>query len=157
MGVKVFEGVVERTSNATVVNGQLTRYEFIEIGGQRIMNVQVGNLLDTFINVGDNIAIACQKGWAAPHKVFAVREPNGHITKVALAVFVFAALLMFGCGVVLALIPMIFAFAFMSPIMVVAVWFAFSAGLSYLITKDYFKARNALDTLSSTKPLVQQA
>ena len=77
MGFKVFEGVVDRTSQGTITNGRLTSYEFIEIDGQRIMKVQAGNLLNTFIKVGDNIAISCEKGWFGPHKVVAVREPDG--------------------------------------------------------------------------------
>lgn len=155
MGVKVYEGVVERTSNATITNGRLTRYEFIEIGGQRVMNVQAGNLIDTFINVGDDIAIGCDKSWFGPHKVCAIREPNGRITKENLAAFIIVALIMFGCGMVLALIPMVLAFGFMSPAAVLTVWVGFAAGLAWLVTKNLFKARNALDALPSKKPVVQ--
>ena len=145
MGVKVYEGVVTRTSNGTIRNGRLTHYEFIEIGGERVMNVQADNLLDTFITVGDNIAISCQKGWGAGHKVIAVREPDGRITKTELSVFIFASLFMFGCGVVIALIPMIFAFVIIPPILALLLWAGIAGGIAYLTTKDLYKARNALD------------
>ena len=64
---------------------------------------------------------------------------------------------MFGCGIVLALIPMVLAFGFMSPGTVVTLWVGFAAGLAYLVMKNLFKARNALDALPSKKPVVQPA
>jgi hypothetical protein len=120
------------------------------------MKVQASNLLDTFIQVGDNIAISTEKGLGSPHRVCAIREPDGRITKMELSVPITTSVIAFGCWVVLALIPMIFAFAIMSPVAVIALWFSLSAGLAYLLTKDLYKARNALDAFSKAEPVARQ-
>jgi hypothetical protein len=152
MAIKIFEGVVGRTSNATASEG-VTTYEFIEIGGQRVMKVQASNLLDTFIQVGDNIAISTEKGLGSPHRVCAVREPDGRVTKMEMSVPVITSVIAFGCLVVVSLIPMFFALAIMSPLASLVLGLSLSVGLTYLLTKDLYKARNALDALSIMAPV----
>lgn len=149
MGIKIFEGVVERLSKGTVSEGVITTYEFIEIGGQRVRHVQADNFLGTFIKPGDRIAIACDKGLGAPHRVRAVREPNGNISKTDKSPLFVISGVCFGLGLVLSLIPMIFMLALISMEVAIVLWLVIGLVTAWACTRNMFKARNALDHLSS--------
>ncbi|MBF6030420.1 hypothetical protein ICY20_21955 [Pseudomonas sp. P115] len=148
MGTKVFEGNISRTSNAIIVNGRLTKYEFIEIGGQRVMKVQADSLLDTFIKVGDDVGLSCVKVMGGVHKVCAVRESDGRITKMEGSVPVLAAIVAFGLWVFLLAFIFMFAVFFMPTALAILLWLGLPALFAYFHTVDYFKARNAFDDVS---------
>lgn len=148
MATKIFEGVVERTSQGTVTNGVSTMYEFIEIGGQRVRKVQADNFLDSFINPGDSITISCEKGLGAGHRVLAVKEPNGSISKAAMVPLVVTVVVMFGCALLLLALPLVFLFAVMDPALVIGLWLGCGVLVSWAVTRGSFKARNALDGIA---------
>ncbi|OUM22847.1 hypothetical protein B8W72_30920 [Pseudomonas putida] len=102
--------------------------------------------MDTFIKTGDRIALSCDKGIGGPHRVLAVREPSGNISKVELYPLFLLSGFGFGVGLVLSFIPLIFLFAFMSPGLVIAIWFAFGALSAWGFSGGCYKALNALDS-----------
>ena len=57
MPVQIYSGVLNRTSSASKYEYE-TKYDFIEIGGERIMKVVIPNLMDNFMEVGKEIAIS---------------------------------------------------------------------------------------------------
>ena len=148
MCTKVFEGNISRTSNAIIVNGRLTNYEFIEIGGQRVMKVQANPLLDTFIKVRDDVGLSCVKVMGGVHKVCAVRESNGRITKMEGSAPIFAAILAFGMWVFLLAFIFMFAVFFMPTALAIVLWLGLPALFAYLHTIGFFKARNAVGDIS---------
>lgn len=148
MGNKVYEGTLSRTSNGVIQNGRYTRYEFIEIGGERVMKVAADNLLDTFINVGDDIGLSCVKVIGGEHKVCAVREPDGRVTKMGLSILVIGAGMAYGCWLFLLAFLFMFAVFAMPTALAVVLWVGLPAVFAYFHTIGFFKARNAFDRIS---------
>lgn len=143
--MKIYEGVIDRTGNARINSGSNV-YEFIEIGGERINKVEVDDYLDSFICVGDNVALSCFKGWGSPHQVYAVREQNGRINKSHVFPLIVLSVVLFGCTLILTALPMIFVIGIMQSWLPVILWLPGSAWLVFLGMRGHFKARHSLDS-----------
>jgi len=145
--IKVLEGELTRKSNAKVLNGSMTHYEFIEIGGTRVMNVKADNLIDTFLDIGDNIALSAVKpGLSNSHTLFAVRETSGQITKVGIAPFLVMGWLYLMMFVFVGAIPAFIAGVATESVAIgIITWVLISFSGPFGLLRAPLKARNALD------------
>lgn len=153
MAVKIYSGTLNRTSSGTVSQYH-TKYDFIEIGGERIMKVAVSNLMDNFLRVGEEIAISVYKERGANNNIHAIREPNGRITKTGLAevigntiMVLFAAALLSA----LAIFSTLFIFEPSSIKYPLIAWLIITIGVPYLVMKGEYKARNGLDSFKISR------
>lgn len=144
MSVVILEGKITELSNATVTNGSLTQYEFINIGGKRVRKICVDNYLDSMIHVGAVVRLACSTS-SGRHLVFAVQEENGEVAQADLGPLILTMMYMLICGGVIGAVASLFAYIFTQSIVMTTIAFAVVAlGLPYLICSDPFKARKAL-------------
>jgi len=148
MPVKIYSGVLNRTSNGTKYE-YATKYDFIEIGGERLMKVAVSNLMDNFLTVGQEVAISVYKERGANHNICAIRELNGRITKTPLTSIIGDFVMMlFAVALLsaLAIFASLFIFEPTSAKYPVMTWVIITTVLPFLIVRGEYKARNGLDS-----------
>lgn len=149
MAVVILEGEITELSNSCVINGSVTQYEFVKIGGQRVRKVRAENFLDTFIKVGAVVRLACMKS-GGQHVVMAAQESTGEISQMELAAPIFKTMLMLVCSLVLGTIAGLFAGVASQSISIgVMVFGAVLFGIPWFTCADFFKARNALNGMKA--------
>lgn len=149
MSVVILEGEITELSNSCVVNGKVTQYEFVKIGGQRVRKVRADNYLDTFIKVGDVVRLSCTKSMGQ-HVVLAAQESNGEVSQLEMAPLFFKVVLMlFFATVIGAIAGGIVGIVTMSVSTGFLTFAAVAFGLTWLACSDDFKARNALNGMKA--------
>lgn len=149
--IRVVEGVIQEVSQSIVSNdGQHYGFPFVKIAGERIRDLNCGDLIYSTIKPGSMLRISIIDGWTSK-RIAAVQLPDGEILKEELLTSVshfintwFLWALIIGC----------IAFPVFSRNSLVVPFLLTIASvtiLTFLLQRYRFKGRKALDRLSPPK------
>lgn len=149
MAVVILEGEITELSNSCVINGTITNYEFIKIGNQRVRKVRAENYLDTFIQTGAVVRLACVKSRGI-HVVMAAQESTGEISQLGISLPIQMTIMMLLCSLLIgAVVGGIAGIVSASVSVGVVVFGVVLFGLPWLVCADSFKARTALNGMKA--------
>lgn len=144
MGTKILEGLIEELGAGRVLNGNITTYSFIKIGGVRHKNISFDNYLGSFIKIGATVRLSIKTSFFHNY-VYALQESDGTISKLTAMVPIYAVGQVF--IFTLLVVGFISFWMYMATYTELAsnVFFFGTFGTSALVAYGQVKARNALD------------
>jgi len=146
--IRIVKGVISEVGKGIVSgDAQHCGFSFVKIGSERIMNLNCGLLITSFIKPGKTLRMSIISGWSGK-RIAAIQLPDGEILKEENHTSLFIVM----CNFVLFLIGFAcIAFPAMNKydLIVPFVFTIVSATIStYLVQRYRFRGRKALDNLS---------